>query len=155
MSDSTVHGYFPTITPYIVVRDARAAIQWYEKALGASTRYVMDAPDGKVMNAQLVIGNSVLMLNDEFPDYGAMGPQDGERVHTTLHLQTDDIERDFNRAIEAGATVGMPPADMFWGDRYGSFTDPFGYKWSMGQRIANPTPEEMEAAMKAAFADNG
>lgn len=153
MSEPTAHGVFPTITPYLVVRDATAAIAWYERALGANTRFVMNAPNGSVMNAQLVIGNSVLMLNDEFPDFGALSPQEGERVHCTLHLQTKDIDRDFKRAIDAGATVGMPPADMFWGDRYGSFTDPFGYKWSMGQRIANPSPEEMQAAMEAAFAE--
>lgn len=151
MPDPTTPGFFPKITPYLVVRNAEAAIEWYEKALGAANRFVLDAPDGKIINAQLVIGDSMIMLTDEFPDYGAMGPQEGERVHITLHLQSEDIERDFKRAIDAGASIDMPLADMFWGDRYGSFTDPFGYKWSMGQRIANPTPEEMKAAMQASF----
>lgn len=128
--------YFTTLTPYIVVRDAKAAMAFYEKALGAKTRNVANTPDGKVMNAQLVIGDSVLMLNDEFPDYGAVGPQPGERMPVTIHIQSKDIEADWQRAIDAGAEVTMPLADQFWGDRYGQFKDPFGYSWSMGQKIA-------------------
>jgi PhnB protein len=127
--------YFTTLTPYIVVRDAKAAMAFYEKALGAKTRNVANTPDGKVMNAQLVIGDSVLMLNDEFPDYGALGPQQGERMPVTIHINSKDIEADWQRAIDAGAEVTMPLADQFWGDRYGQFKDPFGYSWSMGQKI--------------------
>ena len=127
---------FPTLTPYIVVRDGAAAIAFYEQALGAKTRDIKHLPGGKIGNAQLEIGDSVLMLNDEFPDFQVLAPQPGERVHTTLHIQSKDIEADWQRAVEAGVEVTMPLADQFWGDRYGQFTCPFGYKWSMGQTIA-------------------
>lgn len=135
MADYMSEEYFPTLTPYIVVRDARAAIAFYEKAFGAKARNVAEGPDGKVMNAQLVIGNSVLMLNDEFPDYGAVGPKEGERVHTTIHISSQNIEADWQRAVDAGAEITMPLEDQFWGDRYGQLRDPFGYPWSMGQKI--------------------
>lgn len=127
---------FPTLTPYIVVRDAAAAIAFYEKALGATTRDVAKSDDGqKIMNAQLVIGDSVLMLNDEFPDYDCYGPKPGENIPVTIHISSKNIDADWQRAVDAGVEVTMPLADMFWGDRYGQFRCPFGHKWSMGQRI--------------------
>lgn len=128
-------AHFPTITPYIVVKDAEAAIAFYEKAFGARVRDVARTPDGKVANAQLEIGDSVLMLNDEFPDFKVIAPQAGDRVHVTIHIQSRDIESDWKRAVDAGVQVTTPLADQFWGDRYGQFTCPFGYKWSMGQPI--------------------
>ena len=140
-------NHFPTLTPYIVVSDAKAAISFYEKALGAKARSVSPTPDGKVMNAQLEIGDSILMLNDEFPDWGVMAPKSGEPVHMTIHINTDNVDADFQRAIDAGAEVTMPLEDMFWGDRYGQFTCPFGYKWSMGQKVRDVSEEEMAAAM--------
>lgn len=138
---------FPTLTPYIVVRDAKAAIEFYEKAFGAKTRSIADTPDGKIMNAQLEIGNSVLMLNDEFPDYGAVGPQPNERVHTTIHITSQNVDADWQRAVDAGAEITMPLADMFWGDRYGQLKCPFGYNWSMGQKVKEPTEAEMAAGL--------
>jgi uncharacterized glyoxalase superfamily protein PhnB len=127
--------YFPTLTPYIVVRDAQAAIAFYEKALGARTRNVAKDENGKVMNAQLVIGDSVLMLNDEFPDWGSVGPQPGDRIPFTIHISSKDIDADWERAVDAGVEVTMELENQFWGDRYGQFTCPFGYRWSMGQKI--------------------
>ncbi|MCE9558035.1 MAG: VOC family protein [Armatimonadetes bacterium] len=147
MSEPYNAGKFPTLTPYIVVRDGAAAIAFYEKAFGAVARDIAHTPDGKIMNAQLQVGDSVLMLNDEFPDYGVLAPQPGERVHTTLHISSQSVDEDFQRAIDAGAEVTMPLADMFWGDRYGALTDPFGYKWSMGQKMRDLTQDEMMAEM--------
>jgi uncharacterized glyoxalase superfamily protein PhnB len=136
MANLQDHESFNTLTPYIIVKDAMAAIAFYEKALGAQLRgEAMKGPDGKVMNAQLVIGDSVLMLNDEFPDYGALAPRDGQSVFVTIHIRSEDIESDWKRAVDAGVTVTMPLEDQFWGDRYGQFTDPFGYSWSIGQKI--------------------
>lgn len=132
---------FPTLTPYIVVKDATTAIKFYEAAFGATAREVSHTPDGKVMNAQLVIGDSVLMINDEFPDYGVFGPKEGEKVPVTLHIRSHTIEADFARAVEAGATVTMPLENQFWGDRYGQVKDPFGHNWSMGQPIAELSSE--------------
>lgn len=156
MVDLMSESYFPTLTPYIVVRDAKAAIEFYVKAFGAVARNVAMTPEGnKVMNAQLVIGNSVLMLNDEFPDFGATAPKDGERVHSTIHINSLDVNTDFQRAIDAGAIVTMPLADMFWGDRYGAFKCPFGYKWSMGQKMRDMSEEEMAKEMADGFATHG
>ncbi len=129
-------GIFPTLTPYLVVSNAEKAIEFYVKALGAISREVMKSEDGKVMNAQLEIGTSVLMLNDEFPDWGVFGPKEGETVHMTIHIRSHNIQADWDRAIAAGATETTPLADQFWGDRYGQFSDPFGYKWSMGQPLS-------------------
>jgi uncharacterized glyoxalase superfamily protein PhnB len=144
--------HFPSLTPYIVVRNAQEAIDFYVRAFGGSIRSIAKTPDGqKIMNAQLVIGDSVLMLNDEFPDYDTRGPQPGENLPMVLHINSNNIDSDFQRAVDAGVEVTMQLADMFWGDRYGQFTCPFGYKWSMGQKIANPTPEEMDAAAREAF----
>lgn len=149
VADLTQEGTFPTLTPYIVVKDAAAAIAFYEKALGAKVRDVSNGPDGKVMNAQLVIGDSVLMLNDEYPEYGSTAPAPGDRVFVTIHISSKSVDADWQRAVDAGVQVTMPLEDMFWGDRYGQFTCPFGYKWSMSQRVKNPTKEEMDAAMAA------
>jgi PhnB protein len=153
MSGPMSESYFPTLTPYIVVRDAKAAIAFYEKAFGAKVRNIAYVPDSEqVMNAQLVFGDSVLMLNDEFPDYGSFAPQAGEKIPVTIHISSKDIDNDFQRAIDAGAEVRMPLADMFWGDRYGSVQCPFGYNWSMGQKMRDMSAEEVESEMAEAFA---
>ncbi len=152
MKDLSSQHVFPTLTPYIVVSNAQEAIAFYQEALGAVARNVALTPDGsKVMNAQLVIGDSVLMINDEFPDYGSFGPQPGDKIFVTIHIQSKDIDADWARAEKAGVQVTMPLADMFWGDRYGQFTCRYGYKWSMGQRIHEPSVEEMEAGAKEFF----
>ncbi len=145
--------HFPTLTPYIVVRDAKAAIDFYQRAFGAIVRDVSYVPGGEqVMNAQLVFGDSVLMLNDEFPDYGSFAPQPGEKIPVTIHITSKDIDNDFQRAVDAGAEVRMPLADMFWGDRYGSVQCPFGYNWSMGQKMRVMTEEQINVEMADAFA---
>ena len=143
---------FPTLTPYIIVRNAQEAIDFYARALGAETRSVSRVPNGdKIMNAQLSIGDSVLMLNDEFPEYGSMGPGADSNVPMTLHINSKNIDADWQRAVDAGMEVTMPLADMFWGDRYGQLKCPFGYKWSMGQKVADLTPEQIDEAAKEAF----
>jgi PhnB protein len=136
MADLMNEDYFPTLTPYLVVRDAQAAIAFYEKAFGAKTRNVSKSEGGdKVMNAQLVIGDSVLMLNDEFPDYGSVGPQPGDRIPFTIHINSKNVDADWQRAVDAGVEVTMPLELQFWGDKYGQFVCPFGYRWSMGQKM--------------------
>ncbi len=127
---------FPTLTPYIVVKGAEAAIDFYQKALGATVREVMKGEDGKIMNAQLDIGDSVLMLNDEFPDYGVFAPGPDAPNFVTIHISSKSIDADFQRALDAGATVTMPLENQFWGDRYGQFRCPFGHHWSMGQAVS-------------------
>ena len=127
---------FPRITPYIVTHSAKEAIAFYERAFGATTINVMETPDGKVMNAQLQFGDSMLMLNDEFPDYGALSAKTLGANAVTFHLLSHDVDNEFQRAVDAGCEVMMPLADMFWGDRFGQVKDPFGYKWSFGQTLS-------------------
>jgi len=149
MAVKKIRDGFSTLTPYIVVDGAEKAIEFYEKAFGAELVDKSMGPDGKVMNAQLKFGNCMLMLNDEFPDYGSVGPKKIGGSPVTIHLSVEDVDSVWKRAIDAGVEVTMELQDMFWGDRYGSFTDPFGHKWSMATHIADPTPEEMEKAMAA------
>ncbi len=146
---------FHTVTPHLVVRDTVNAIEFYKKAFGAQTGHVHYMPDGKtVMHADIRIGNSVIMLNDEFPDWGVLSPLSTEGgTSVTLHIYIEDVDAVFNRAVSAGATVKMPVSDMFWGDRYGQLVDPFGHKWSIARHIKDLSEEEMQQAGKAAMAN--
>ena len=124
------------LTPHIQIGDKRAAeaIDWYKAAFGATEVRRQPADDGvRLMHAHLHINGASLMLHDEFPEY--VGPADVDVAGgsgLTLHLQVDDTDAWYDRAVAAGATPAMPPDDMFWGDRYGQVKDPFGYRWSIG-----------------------
>src|SRR5215469_13199839 len=145
---------FHTLTPHLIVRNADQAIEFYKKAFGAQPQGdVARTPDGKVMHAQLRIGDSYLMLNDEMPEYGALSPLSGGSSSVTIHIYTDNVDTAFQRATAAGAKVGMPLADQFWGDRYGTVTDPFGHKWSLAAHVKDLSPEEMKRAMSEAIAN--
>ncbi|PYX20933.1 MAG: glyoxalase, partial [Acidobacteria bacterium] len=126
---------FHTLTPHLVVRNAEQALEFYKNAFGAEVLHVAHMPDGKVMHASLRIGDSMLMLNDEFPDYGTLSPLSTGGSAVTIHIYTENVDAAFNRAVSAGAQVKMPLADQFWGDRYGVVADPFGHKWSLGAHI--------------------
>ena len=152
MAVSKIREGFNTLSPYIVVDGAEKAIEFYKKALGAEVVDISKGPDGKVYNAQLKFGNSMLMLNDEFPDYGSVGPTKLGGSPVTIHMSVEDVDSLWKKAVDAGCEITMPLADQFWGDRYGSLKDPFGHKWSMSTHIADPTPEEMEEKMKEAMA---
>src|SRR5947209_12036422 len=110
---------FHTLTPHLVVRNAEQALEFYKNAFGAEVLHVAHMPDGKVMHASLRIGDSMLMLNDEFPDYGTLSPLSTGGTAVTIHIYTENVDAAFNRAVSAGAQVKMPVADQFWGDRYG------------------------------------
>lgn len=146
---------FHTLTPHLVVRDAMRAIDFYERAFGAEEVRVHRGPGGRVMHATVRIGDSMVMLADEFPDFGVLSPLARGGTSVTLHLYVDDVDSAFERAISAGATVRMPVADQFWGDRYGSLVDPFGHQWSIATHIRDLSSEEIEEAGKAAFAEMG
>lgn len=139
-----------TITPHLVCRDATAAIAFYEKAFGAVELARLPGPQGKLLHALLRIGDSPLMLVDEFPDWGALGPQSLKGSPVTIHLYVEDVDGAVERAVAAGAKLTMPVADMFWGDRYGTVEDPFGHRWSIATHIRDLSPEEIQAAAKAA-----
>lgn len=149
----TVPEGFHTITPHLVVRDAKQAIEFYKAAFGAQVLGVHLAPGGKVMHATLQIGDSRLMLNDEFPEWGgSVGPQSPGNTGVTINLYLDNVDSVFQSAVSAGATVKMPPMDMFWGDRYGQVVDPFGHSWALATHIKDMTQEELVAASEAAMA---
>jgi len=140
-------GYH-SITPSLVCKGAARAIEFYKQAFGALEKGVMTGPDGKVMHAELRIGDSLFMLADEFPEFGSMSPQSTGGSGAGLHIYTDDVDSAFDRAIKAGGVVEMPVSDMFWGDRYGKLVDPFGHKWSIATHKRDMSMEEMEAAQK-------
>jgi PhnB protein len=144
-----------TITPHITLRNAAPAIDFYKKAFGAEELGRSLTPDGKVMHAMIRIGDSLLMMNDEFPNMGSSSAETLGGTNITLHIQTEDVDSLFDRAVKAGAKATMPVADQFWGDRYGQVVDPFGQRWSLATRVEQLTPEEVEARAKAFFAKAG
>lgn len=150
MAKAIPDGYY-TVTPHLVVKDAGGAIEFYKKAFGAEEVFRMPGPGGKVMHAELKIGNSHVMINDEMPDYGALGPQSIGGTPVTLHLYVNDVDSTFKRAISAGAKEEMAVADMFWGDRYGKLVDPFGHKWSVATHKEDVSPEECARRMEKEF----
>jgi uncharacterized glyoxalase superfamily protein PhnB len=137
---------FHTLTPHITVHNAKAAIAFYEKALDARVLNVSYAPGGKVLHASLQIGDSILMLNDEFPEWGgALAPR-GEAPGFAIHVYVEDVDKLFPQAVAAGAVIKMPLMDQFWGDRYGHIVDPFGFRWALATHVRDVTPQELERA---------
>ena len=147
-------GYH-TLTPFLTVRDAVKAIEFYKQAFGAEERGIAKGPDGKVMHAELKIGDSIIMLSDEFPDFGAKSPEAFGGSPMGLHIYLDGVDAAFDRAVKAGAVVEMPVADQFWGDRYGKLKDPFGHKWSIGTHIKDMSADEIKKSMDEAMAKMG
>ena len=136
------------VTPHIVVAGAAKAIDWYKKAFGATEEVRMPDPAGRVMHACIRINGAAIFLVDEMPEWGSVGPQSLKSSPVTIHLMVQDVDAVFNQAVKAGATVTMPVADQFWGDRYGVLRDPFGHSWSVATHIRDVTPAEIQAAMK-------
>jgi len=137
-----------TVTPHLVIDGAAQAIEFYKKAFNAVESARIPGQDGKLIHAAVRIGDSTVMLVDEFPDFGSVGPKKLKGTPVTLHIYVPDTDATYAQAIAAGATEKMPPADMFWGDRYAQVTDPFGHQWSIATHVKDMTPEEMDAAMK-------
>ena len=152
MAVKAVQEGMHTITPHLVVNDAPKALEFYRKAFGARIGGVHYTPDGKVMHAEFTIGDSKLMLADEFPGMGSPSPKTLGGSCVVLNLFMDDIDKLFNQAVAAGAAVTMPLANQFWGDRYGQIKDPFGHTWALGQHVEDVAPEEMERRAREVFA---
>ena len=133
-----------SVTPHLVVRGAARAIEFYRRAFGAEEAMRIPSRDGqKVMHAELRIGDSLVFLNDEFPEMGARAPESLGGTPVTLHLYVQDADAVFARAVAAGARPLMPLQDMFWGDRYGKLADPFGHEWAIATHKEDLTPEEI------------
>lgn len=139
-----------TVTPHLVVQGGKQALEFYEKAFGAEVHCCMPGPDGRVMHAELKIGDSKLFLADAFPEYGSHGPQNGSSP-VTINLSVEDADAVFNQAVAAGATVTMPLENMFWGDRYGKLVDPFGHHWAVATHIEDLTGEQIAERAAAIF----
>lgn len=146
MSSSKLPAGYHTVTPAIVVRDASAAIDFYQRAFGASEVSRMAGPDGKIMHAEIRIGDSLIMLGEENEQWGTKSPLLTNGNPGSLHIYVDDADASFARALEAGATVRYPLEDAFWGDRYGKVTDPFGHEWGIATRVKDLTDAEMKRA---------
>jgi PhnB protein len=142
-----------TITPNLTVSDTKAAIKFYNQAFGAQEKYCIPTPDGKaILHAELQIGNSMIYLNDPCPNSDTQSPVVLNDSPVTIHLQVDDADVWFNRAVNAGATVIMPLEDAFWGDRYGIIRDAFGLHWSIGSHVEDLSLEEVQQRATLMFA---
>ena len=137
-----------TVTPHLVCAGAGAAIDFYKKAFGATETSRMPGPGGKLIHASIRIGDSTVMLVDEMPEWGSLGPKALKGSPVVIHLYVDDVDAFTARAVTAGAKVTMPVADMFWGDRYGQLEDPFGHRWSVATHIRDVSPADMQQAMQ-------
>ena len=138
---------FHSLTPHLVCDNAAAALDFYKIAFGATELSRLPGPGGKLMHGSVKIGDSILMLTDEFPQYGSFGPKSLKGSPVTIHLYVTDVDAAYAKAVSAGAKVKMPVTDMFWGDRYGQVEDPFGHLWSLATHTRDMTPEEMQKAM--------
>lgn len=140
-----------TVMPHLVCEGVIKAIEFYKQAFGAvAAMPPLLTPEGKVMHASIRIGDSMVMLVDEFPEMGCLGPKKLKGTAVTLHLSVENADAVFAQATKAGAIVKMPLQDMFWGDRYGILEDPFGHAWSVATHIKDLTPDEIRAAAQAA-----
>lgn len=142
---------YSRVSPYLVVDDAAAAIDFYCQVLGATERMRMAAPSGKIGHAELQIGDSVVMLADEWPDMGAHGPKTVGGTPVTLSVYVEDVDATFRRALDAGARALREVADQFYGDRVGAFEDPFGHHWHVATHIEDVAPDEMQRRAEAAM----
>jgi PhnB protein len=148
MTKPIPEGYH-TATPYLIIGGAADAIEFYKKAFGAKELFRFPAPDGKIGHAEIKIGDSPIMLADEFPEMGYKGPQTLGGSPVSIMIYVDDVDTVFNRAVEAGATVKEAVSDKFYGDRMGTLTDPFGHRWHVATHKEDVSPEEMERRAKA------
>ncbi len=149
MSVSPIPAGYHSITPYLFVRGAADAMAFYEKAFGAVEVTRMPGPDGKLMHAEIRIGDSHVMLADEMPEFGNMSPQSLGGISGRLMLYVEDVDASFSQALAAGATENQPVEDQFWGDRMGTLTDPFGQQWSLATHVEDVPDAEMPARFEA------
>ena len=138
-----------TVTPHLVCAGAADAIEFYKRAFNAVEEGRLPGPNGKLMHAMIRIEGSAVMLVDEMPEWGALGPKSLKGSPVTIHLYVADVEAFVKRAVAAGARITMPVADQFWGDRYGQLEDPFGHRWSVGTHLRDVSVEEMQQAMRS------
>jgi PhnB protein len=140
------------VYPYLRVRDAGRALDFYQRAFGAQELFRLTEPGGRIGHAEIRIGATTLMLSDEYPEMGVVGPQALGGTTFSIHLHVDDADAWIARAVEAGATVVRPATDAFYGERGGTVRDPFGHEWMLGHQIEEVAVEEMQRRYTALFA---
>ena len=155
MKTKPIPDGYSAVTPYLIINGASAAIEFYKQAFGATERMRMGAPDDKVGHAELVIGGSLIMLADEFPDMGARSPQTIGGSPVMLHLYMDDVDAVVARAVAAGAKITQPVETKFYGDRSGGLVDPFGHLWNIATHVEDVSPEEMQRRAAAMHSSGG
>ncbi len=143
---------YPRVTPYLSIDGADAAIDFYSKVFGAAERVRMPDPEGRIGHAELQVGDSLIMLADEYPEMGIRGPKAVGGTPVTISIYVEDVDDVFDRAVELGAKAVRPVEDQFYGDRSGQFEDPFGHRWSVATHVEDVPPDEMakRAAQAAA-----
>ena len=146
-----VPGGYRTMTPNLVCRNATRAIEFYKTAFGATELRRAHGPNGEIMHAELQIGDSTFFINDSISKPPAPSPGEGVSNPMYIHLYVPDSDTIFNRAVSGGSRVDMPLQDMFWGDRYGKLTDPFGQQWGIATHIEDVAPEDMKRRQEAFF----
>jgi PhnB protein len=152
MATKPIPEGYNAVTPYLAVDDAAQAIDFYKQAFGAKERVRMEAPDNKIGHAELEIGDSLVMLSDPFPQASTRPPKELGGTSVSVFMYVEDVDAVVKQAVDAGATVTMEVEDQFWGDRFGSVTDPFGHLWSVATHVEDVAPEEMAERAKAAMA---
>ena len=140
-----------TVTPYLASKNAAKALEFYKEAFGATEIYKLMMPDGRLGHAEIRLGDSVIMLSDEFPEYGGKAPETLGGSPVSIHLYVEDVDALFKRALAAGAKECKPVMDQFYGDRSGQLEDPFGHLWWVATHIEDVAPEEMEKRVRAMF----
>ncbi len=145
---------YNTVSAYLIVGNAQEAIAFYGKAFGAELVMRLPGPDGEsTMHAEVKIGNSIVMMSEETPHCDAQSPQTLGGSPVSLHLYVEDADARFQQAVDAGCTVEMPMTKMFWGDRFGKVSDPFGHQWSFASRVEIVDPEELDTRVKVLYAE--
>ena len=155
MAVQPIPSGYHTVTPYLIVHDAKAALEFYQKAFGADQVLRLDAPDGKIAHAEVKIGDSHVMFADEHPEMGAISPKTLGGAGVNLLIYCEDVDTQFQQAIDAGATQRRPVQDQFYGDRAGTLEDPFGHKWSIATHKEDLTPEEIDARFAEMMQQSG
>lgn len=152
MSVSAIPEGYHSVTPYLIIDGAEEAIRFYEQAFGATEVLRMPMGDtGKLAHAEIRIGDSMVMLSDEWPEMGKLSPKKRGGATSALMVYLDDVDAAYQRAVAAGATAERPPEDQFWGDRMGTLVDPFGHRWTLATHIEDVPDDEMQRRMAEAF----
>jgi len=155
MTTQPIPEGYHTLTTYLTIENAAAAIDYYKDVFGAKERIRMEAPDGKIGHAELEIGDSLLMLSDAFPGATSRPPTELGGTTAGAFMYVEEVDAVVKRAVESGATITMEIADQFWGDRFGTITDPFGHSWSIATHVEDVPPDEIAERAKAAMAEMG